>query len=236
MLVKTREPFIIKAMTELNPIDEAVLQLLERSRKAGEQETADRARAVHELSRQDDMTLTVGGLLVQECVKLQSAFVGREKFYLDDANWFQKRRLRQSGQLGFPASIKQNGKELVPTRVQEVVLRHANIHGPRSFSVSGLLPSSAEDAAGIPIVQDWTVSTNSLRFMDVALRTINTDRQEIIETTPVYAIGALYGEAHVSEYDTLVEEEEDYFLPLGIVMAANQAVRATVPARVARKW
>jgi hypothetical protein len=218
MLVKTREPFIIKAMTELNPIDEAVLQLLERSRKAGEQETADRARAVHELSRQDDMTLTVGGLLVQECVKLQSAFVGREKFYLDDANWFQKRRLRQSGQLGFPASIKQNGKELVPTRV------------------SGLLPSSAEDAAGIPIVQDWTVSTNSLRFMDVALRTINTDRQEIIETTPVYAIGALYGEAHVSEYDTLVEEEEDYFLPLGIVMAANQAVRATVPARVARKW
>jgi len=225
---------MIVVMYELSPIDASVLRLLESSRLAQEQETTDRARAIHEASARQDTALTIGGLLTMECDSLRSAFLGREKFYVNDANWLQKRRLQQHG-LYLPIAITVDGRPEKLTPVLERAVRTQNIREIKRFRASGLLATAPELTDAGPIMQDWAVATKPPFFIFTAIRTINTEREEIIESTPVHTISTDGAAVTVRENGALLDGD-DLFFPLGLIIAANNMVRNSVPHRISKKW
>jgi hypothetical protein len=224
---------MIIVMPELNPIDTSILRLLEASRLAQERETTDRARAMHETSVRQDAALTIGGLLAMECESLRSAFTGRETFYVNHNKWFQRWRLREHD-LYLPITAAINGRPEKFTPSQERSVRVLNIRKFKHFRASGLLATAPESTDAGPIKQDWTVSTGP-RFIYTAIRTINAEREEIIESTPVHIISTDAAVATVQEYGVPLEGD-DLFFPIGLIIAANDMVRSSVSHRVSKKW
>lgn len=219
-------------MSELSPIDLSVVELLSQSRLARDQEISDRAKAIHDASVEVDQTLTVEGLLLKECQNLKSSLLLREKYYLD-ANWFQKLRLRKFGRPALSLVIKENGREVQPTKFQERVIRKFNIKKGMWFSVSNLLPTEPEMTDTGRIYQDWSVTTEPF-FINTFLVTKNHDRDDIVSSTHIYKIG-LNGGASVYENGNQIEDD-DLFLPLGIVIAAHQNVKNSVPRGISKNW
>lgn len=219
-------------MSELSPIDLSVVELLNRSRLSRDQEISDRAKAIHVASVEADQTLTVEGLLSKECQNLKSALLLREKYYLD-ANWYQKLRLRKFGRPALPVVIKNNGREVQPTKFQERVIRKHNITKGMRFSVRNLLPTEPEMTDTGMVYQDWSVTTEPF-FINTFLVTRYQDREDIVTSTPVHKI-ALIGDASVFENGNELQDE-DLFLPLGIVIAAHQNVKDSVPRGISKNW
>ncbi len=222
-------------MSELNPIDASIVRLLESSRRASEQETTERARALHEASRVQDISLEIGGLLAAKCTDLATAVFTREAYFVNEANWYQKRRMRQSGHFSPPLIKHANGVEQPLTASEERLIRLINMRSTRQFKVSGLLSTQAELTDVGPIKQEWQVVSKRRFEVFTALRTINVARNEIIETTPVHRILNLGDTAQVSEFGNPIDEEQ-YFLPLGIVMEAHKSVLLSVPRRISKGW
>lgn len=225
-------------MSEHSPIDESILRLLESSRQAVEEETSARAQAVHEAAREQDLQLTIGGLLATHCTSLANALKARENFYVNEANWLQRRRLKQSGQMGRAIQFDRDGQERVLTRSEARLVRFAEKHirmNRTTFHVTGLLPAAAELTEVGPLQQDWQVSVHRESRLTTFLRTVNLEQNKLVEITPVHQIGNFRDGISVTEQEKQLEEA-DYFFPLGIIMQADEKVRSSVPVKISRNW
>lgn len=222
-------------MSEISPIDQSVLELLERSRLAVEEGTSDQAREMYKQAQRQDAGLSVGGLLLQECTTFKKTYKACEEFYLQDATWFQRRSIdknRQANLLPHERTV-QPAYTSFSNRQQRQIRFKLLQKGRIPFSSGSLFPQEAELTDSGPVIQDWAIAIGGLHGR--TYHRVHNPEQAITHSTEVHHILLLNGNVSVREYNKEIDEQGFYF-PLGLIMEANRQIRESVPRRISKKW
>lgn len=226
-------------MSEISPIDRSILDLLTSGRTAVEKETSDRAARIHEAAMREGQTISIGGLVLKECIDLRKHFTCREEHYLS-ANWFQRLRMDKRAAGAFTIRVARGGQEVTVPDSLKRMARNQMLKNGRNFTSGSLFPQEAEHIDSQSLVQDWFITSEPYYKFKTYYRVTDTNSRQS-SVTQLHSIYPLDEGVRISAQDqdgirSRDLEEMEFFFPLGLIDEANRQIKESVPTRVSKKW